>query len=141
MEMFANIGFAATDGFRGLVALDPNDPEGIGVWRPVMEPRQIYGWTQALAFEPQRDTIGLWVDSCVPHRERIMDTLLASGLPVHSYGACRFNRAEAWRQQSIQLQMQHYCKRNPKALAACGRHRLMLAVENKQCRGWIAWNL
>ena len=141
MEMYDHIGFKAADGFRGIVALDRHDPEGIGVWRPVMEPRQIHGWTHSLTFEPRRDTIGMWVDSCVPHRMRIMDTLLASGLPVHSYGACKFNRDDAWRRQNIRLQMESDGRRNPKAVAACSRHRLMLAVENKQCRGWVAWNL
>ena len=73
-----------------------------------------------------------------------MDTLLASGLAVESYGDCRNNRDEAWRRQGIRVQHiddqpeSHSAK---VALETCTSHRIMMAAESRHCPGWIAWNL
>ena len=87
--------------------------------------------------------VGRHVHTPQATRMRLMDTLLQSGLPVQSYGGCRNNQNEVWRQQGVRLQ---HIRNNQNAAAklaldACTRHRIMLAAESRNCPGWAAWNL
>ena len=76
-----------------------------------------------------RETIGIYVDNCFPDKWRnsVIDALLASGLPVESYGACRHTHGAPNERHARDMR--------------CREHRMMLAVENAACPGWISPNL
>lgn len=118
-------------------------------WNPVLAPRDVQRWGRELPYEPGRwrnigmRHVGRHVHTPQATRMRLMDTLLQSGLPVQSYGGCRNNQNEVWRQQGVRLQ---HIRNNQNAAAklaldACTRHRIMLAAESRNCPGWAAWNL
>ena len=55
--------FTRAVGYSGLVA---NTREA-AVWRPLVPPEQVRRAIDALAYQPKRDTIGIWLDNCYPH--------------------------------------------------------------------------
>ena len=86
-----------------------------------------------LPLQPRtRRTLGIWVDNCAPPtRRRIIRTLLASGMPVRSYGECFPNQHTKWRTVRLDNDDEGMGE------AECSGHRVMLAVENEHCPGYI----
>ena len=119
--------FRGVNGFDGEVSFRQDST----IWRPLQSPALIKQGAMSLRYEPERDSIGLWVDSCASAlRSWIMDKLLSSGLRVESYGDCRRNRPLIGRLEE-----------DANAVAACRRHRLMLAVQHSNCAGYVTQNL
>lgn len=132
LEMSPHLSFAEAEGFSGTVEVSRRGE----VWRPWFNPRALWEAGRQLRFEPTtRTNVGVWVDNCMmPTRNRIIDQLMNSGLPVASYGRCKGNMGTRFIGERLQ-------SGSPVAIAECRRHRVMLAVENKRCPGWISSDL
>ena len=130
-EVAPHIGFRGAGGFVGLVGYGA----GALIRVPLFNHAALVDAATELPFEPQsRKSIGIWVRNCgCITRNRIIDTLVAAGLPVRSYGECRRNQNESWDRHALQD--------SAAARAECATHRLMLAVENEACSGWVSPNL
>ena len=119
--------FRGVNGYDGEVSFRRDST----VWRPLQPPEWIRQGAIDLRYEPERDSIGIWVDGCLSAlRNWIMDELLSSGLRVESYGDCRRNKPLIGRLEE-----------DAAAVAACRRHRIMLAVQHSNCAGYITQNL
>ena len=143
-EMYPHIHFASTDQFSDMLSSNTT-PHYTNV--PHMSPWDVFAWSRALQYAPKtRTSIGIWVESCemAKTRLRIIDTLMSSGLSVESFGACRNNQNATRRHMDIRVQHIRDAASTPQAAQAaaeCRSHRIMLAVEQRLCTGWIANNL
>ena len=98
------------------------------IWRPYFRPHDLWRLRPNLRFEPtQRRSVGIWVGNCrSQERNEIIRALLnATDYRVESHGGCLRNvDTPAGRGR-------------PPMVPACERHRVMLAVENTVCDGYI----
>ena len=100
------------------------------LWQPYARPSDIWAAVQRWQWEPnKRRTLGLYVSHCnVPARDKLLRVLTHSDLPgVESYGRC-------------ERTMSTENGRAPLA-ATCGRHRLILAIENSACPDYVSEKL
>lgn len=107
-------------GYSGIVSYRKTDT----IYRPIVNIN-----FPILSFTPKRNTIGMWVDNCAPtHRKRIMEDLLASKSNVVSMGHCLRNSNK----EGLRL--------HTGGFNICNNHRIMLAIENNVCSGFISPN-
>ena len=121
-EPFPHLSFEGVDGFQGLISYSQSST----IWTPLLNLSDILHAGRRLRSEPTRRAgIGIWVDNCGPRtRTRLIDELLASGLPVTSYGSCRQTK-----QLSPPVRLM-----SKNGTWICQTHRLMLAIENVRDR-------
>ena len=129
IEPGAHLGFDRVVGFGGAVSFS----RSATITASLIEPMRLYHLGQRLRADPRRKTIGVWVDNCgSPWRDRIIDTLLHSGLAVESYGKCRYNMGDLGREVRTD---------DVEGTRRCRKHRLMLAVENEACPDYVTHGL
>ena len=122
-------------GFHTIITFR-QEPDSI--WLPFVPLPVIYGFGRALRYEPQRRRgVGVWVDNCARHRDAfrlpVLKSLINSGLAVRSYGKCLNNVPDGttYRLTSMTSTVKELCR----------SHRLMLAIENNACEGYITGRL
>ena len=141
-----NLEFTSAPSFEGLVGFRRPEPgETLGTWYPWCPHQSLWRGVRAWQYEPRRrNDIGIWISNCDGYPEHwrtsVIDLLLASGLPVNSYGLCRRNSPkEYWDARVGSTGTTRDLPDGSPGL--CRRHRLMLAVENNACRDWVSRNL
>ncbi|KAL1523846.1 hypothetical protein AB1Y20_018767 [Prymnesium parvum] len=141
-----NLEFDRAPGFDGLIGFRhaQNEREA-AVWAPWCPQQRMWRAIRSWRYEPKvRTNIGIWTDNCNGYpavwRTGVIDALLRSGLPVVSYGRCRRNSAkELWGMRVGDGES--LVNSSDGGPGLCRKHRLMLAVENNACDGWISQNL
>ena len=141
-----NLEFTSAPGFDGLVGFRRPEPGlTLGTWFPWCSHQSLWRGVRAWQYDPiRRNDIGVWVSNCDGYPEHwrtsVIDLLLASGLPVNSYGLCRRNAPKEYWDARIDFPVatRDLPDGSP---GLCRRHRLMLGVENNACRDWVSRDL
>ena len=102
------------------------------IHRPISLPSVTWKAGQELVADPVgRRDVGIWVAFCLSSwHTPIIEMLLASSLPVRSFGPCRPNQP----QPPLTLFTEA-------GRATCRTHRLMLAIENHACTDYVSERL
>jgi len=120
-------------GYQGFVA---NTREAT-IWRPLITLANVHEAVRGLAFNPSRDTIGIWTDHCYPHTRRgLISELVASNMPVRSFGRCRHNTGLLGTPSHHTMY-----SRLERPEDDCRSNRIIVAIENNNCVDWVSDNL
>ena len=127
-EALAGMQFSSAAGFDGVASYQRT----ADIWVPFEQPDDWLAWASRMVIDvnpTQRTSIGVFLDNCGPLMRRyLLDQLLATNLPVASFGTCRNTRPA-----------QHLL--SDAGQAECRKHRLQFAVENQVCDDWVTAHL